>query len=67
MKVAIQVVLMTTEVGIVEEKEEIIAMGGTGTIELPRGVGCDVAIVMEAVKGERARGRKVKEILCRLR
>ena len=79
MKVAVQVVLMATEVGLVEEGEEVIAMGGTGTIEYPQGGGCDLAIVMEAAKGKnffkvdlspyekKMKGRKIKEILCRPR
>jgi hypothetical protein len=79
MKVAVQVVLMATEVGMVPEGEEVISMGGTGTREYPEGGGCDLAIVMEAVKGEnffnitlspyekKMKGRKIKEILCRPR
>ncbi len=79
MKVAVQVVLMATEVGLVDEGEEVIAMGGTGTREYPQGGGCDLAIVMEAVKGKnffkvdlppyekKMKGRKIKEILCRPR
>jgi hypothetical protein len=79
MKVAVQVVIMATEVGMVKEEEEVIAMGGTGIIDYPKGGGCDLAIVMEAVKGEnffsidlptyekKMKGRKVKEILCRPR
>ena len=79
MKVAVQVVLMATEAGIVLEGEEVISMGGTGTREYPEGGGCDLAIVMEAVKGEnffnitlppyekKMKGRKIKEILCRPR
>jgi hypothetical protein len=79
MKVAVQVVLMATEAGMVEEGEEVIAMGGTGTIEFPMGGGCDLAIVMESVKGEnffsidlpsyekKMKGRKIKEILCKPR
>lgn len=79
MKVAVQEVLMTTEAGLVEEGEEVIALGGTGTTEFPEGGGCDLAIVMEAVKGEnffnitlppyekKMKGRKIKEILCRPR
>jgi hypothetical protein len=79
MKVAVQEVLMATEAGIVPEGEEVIALGGTGTREYPEGGGCDLAIVMEAVKGEnffnitlspyekKMKGRKIKEILCRPR
>lgn len=79
MKVAVQEVLMATEAGMVEEGEEVIALGGTGTIEFPEGGGCDLAVVMEAVKGEdffiidlpgyekKIKGRKIKEILCKPR
>lgn len=79
MKVAVQVVLMATEAGMVSEGEEVIALGGTGTREYPEGGGVDLAIVMEAVKGEnffkitlppyekKMKGRKIKEILCRPR
>lgn len=79
MKVGIQVVLMATEVGMVEEGEEVISLGGTGTIEYEPGGGVDTAIVMEAVKGDgfftmdlplgqkKRMGRKIKEILCKPR
>jgi hypothetical protein len=79
MKVAVQIVLMATEAGMVKETETVIALGGTGKIEFPEGGGCDLAIVMEAVKGEnffninlptyekKMKGRKIKEILCRPR
>lgn len=79
MKVAVQEVLMATEVGLVNEGVEVIALGGTGTIDFPEGGGCDLAIVMETVKGEnffkitlptyekKMKGRKIKEILCRPR
>jgi hypothetical protein len=79
MKVAVQVVLMATEAGMVTEGEEVISMGGTGTREYPEGGGCDLSIVMEAVKGEnffnitlppyekKMKGRKIKEILCKPR
>jgi hypothetical protein len=79
MKVSIQVVLMATEVGMVEEGEEVIALGGTGTIEYEPGGGVDTAIVMEAVKGDdfftidlplgrkKREGRKIKELLCKPR
>ena len=79
MKVAIQEVLMATETGFIEEGQEVISLGGTGTIEYPEGGGCDLAIVMEAVKGEgffnitlpqyekKMKERKIKEILCRPR
>jgi len=79
MKVAVQIVLMATEAGMVLEGEEVISMGGTGTREYPEGGGCDLSIVMEAVKGEnffnitlppyekKMKGRKIKEILCRPR
>jgi hypothetical protein len=43
---------MATEAGMVPEGEEVISMGGTGTREYPEGGGCDLSIVMEAVKGE---------------
>lgn len=79
MKVAVQEVLMATEAGMVEEGEEVIALGGTGAIMFPEGGGSDLAIVMEAVKGEnffkidlpgyekKMKGRKIKEILCKPR
>ncbi|MHA2394628.1 MAG: hypothetical protein ACXAEX_22090 [Promethearchaeota archaeon] len=79
MKVAVQIVLMATEVGLVNEGVEVIALGGTGMIDFPEGGGCDLAIVMEAVKGEnffqitlptyekKMKGRKIKEILCKPR
>ena len=79
MKVATQVVLMATEAGMVNEGTEVIALGGTGMTKFPEGGGCDLAIVMEAVKGEnffnidlptyekKMIGRKIKEILCRPR
>ena len=79
MKVATQVVIMATEAGIVKEGTEVIALGGTGKTKFPEGGGCDLAIVMEAVKGEnffkidlptyekKMKGRKIKEILCRPR
>ena len=79
MKVAVQEVLMATEAGMIAEGEEVISLGGTGTRKYPKGGGCDLAIVMEAVKGEnffeislppyekKMTGRKIKEILCRPR
>ena len=79
MKVSVQGVLMATEVGMVEAGEEVISLGGTGTIEYEAGGGVDTAIVMEAVKGEgffqidlppgqkKMEGRKIKELLCKPR
>jgi len=79
MKVSVQVVLMATETGMVEEGEEVISLGGTGTIEFEAGGGVDTAIVMEAVKGDgffkidlppgrkKKEGRKIKELLCKPR
>lgn len=79
MKVSIQVVLMATETGLLEEGEEVISLGGTGTIEYEAGGGVDTAIIMEAVKGDgffkidlppgqkKNEGRKIKELLCKPR
>ena len=79
MKVCVQEVLMASEVGMVDVGEEVVALGGTGTVEYEQGGGCDTAIVMEAVKGEnffnldlpaydkKMQGRKIKEILCKPR
>jgi hypothetical protein len=79
MKVSIQIVLMATETGLVEEGEEVISLGGTGTIEFEAGGGVDTAIVMESVKGDgffkielppgikKKVGRKIKELLCKPR
>jgi hypothetical protein len=79
MKVCIQLVLMATEVGMVDVGDEVIALGGTGTIDYEPGGGVDTAIVMEAVKGDgffkldlptgqkKMQGRKIKEILCKPR
>jgi hypothetical protein len=79
MKVAVQEVLMATEAGMIAEGVEVVSLGGTGTREYPEGGGCDLAIVMEATKGEnffnitlppyqkKMTGRKIKEILCKPR
>ena len=79
MKVSVQTVLMATETGLVEEGEEVISLGGTGTIEYEAGGGVDTAIVMESVKGngffkidlppglKKKEGRKIKELLCKPR
>lgn len=79
MKVCCQIVLMATELGIITVGEEVISMGGTGTIEFEPGGGVDTAIVMEAVKGEnffkldmpgyekKMKERKIKEFLCKPR
>jgi len=79
MKVCVQEILMAAEAGMVEVGEEVIALGGTGTIKYEPGGGCDTAIVMEAVRGEnffnldlpnyekKMQGKKIKEILCKPR
>ena len=79
MKVCVQEVLMAAEAGMVDVGEEVIALGGTGTVEYETGGGCDTAIVMEAVRGEnffnldlsiyekKMQGKKIKEILCKPR
>ena len=79
MKVCVQEVLMAAEAGMVDVGEEVIALGGTGTVEYEAGGGCDTAIVMEAVRGEnffnldqsihekKMQGKKIKEILCKPR
>jgi hypothetical protein len=79
MKVSVQIVLMATETGMVDEGEEVISLGGTGTIEFEAGGGVDTAVVMEAVKGDgffkidlppgrkKKKGRKIKELLCKPR
>ena len=79
MKVSVQGVLMATETGLVDMGEEVISLGGTGTIGYEPGGGVDTAIVMEAVKGEgffkidlpqgrkKREGRKIKELLCKPR
>jgi hypothetical protein len=79
MKVSVQGVLMATEAEMVEGGEEVISLGGTGTIEYEAGGGVDTAIVMEAVRGDgffkidlppgqkKREGRKIKELLCKPR
>lgn len=79
MKVCVQLVLMATEVGMVDVGDEVIALGGTGAIDYEAGGGVDTAIVMEAVKGDgffkldlpigqkKRQGRKIKEVLCKPR
>jgi hypothetical protein len=79
MKVSVQGVLMATETGMLEGGEEVISLGGTGTIEYEAGGGVDTAIVMEAVRGDgffninlppgqkKKEGRKIKELLCKPR
>jgi len=79
MKVAAQGALMAIEAGLVSEGEEVISLGGTGTIEFEAGGGVDTAIVVEAVKGSeffspegsvyerKMKGRRIKELLCKPR
>ncbi len=79
MKVSVQGVLMATETGLLELGEEVISLGGTGSIGYEPGGGVDTAIVMEAVKGEgffkidlpqgrkKREGGKIKELLCKPR
>lgn len=79
MKVSVQGVLMATELGIIEEGEEVIGLGGTGTIGFEPGGGVDTAMVIQAAKGEnffaldmpsydkKMTGRRIKEFLCKPR
>ena len=79
MKVSVQIVLIATELGLIEEGVEVVSLGGTGTTEFEQGGGVDTAIVMEATKGEnffdivlpryekKMKERKIKEFLCKPR
>jgi hypothetical protein len=77
MKVAVQMNLMVSDIGLLPAGEEIIAVAGTGRVDFPTGGGADTAIVTETVKSgnffsldlpqsiSKIEGRKIKEILCK--
>ena len=79
MKVCVEMTLIATDLGMLAEGEEVIAVAGTGRYGFERGGGADTAIVVEAVKSRgffkldapplqsKMEGRKIKEILCKPR
>ena len=77
MKVCVQMSLIASDLGILNEGETVIAVAGTGREDFPSGGGADTAIIIESTKSEKffklnlpqsetkIIGRKIKEILCR--
>ncbi len=57
-KVCFEIVLMTTDAGLVESGEKVIAIAGTGR-------GSDTALVMQAASSQHLRRLKVNEIICK--
>jgi hypothetical protein len=76
-KVCVQMSLIASDLGIINEGETVIAVAGTGREDFPSGGGADTAIIIECTKSEKffklnlpqsetkIIGRKIKEILCR--
>ena len=58
MKVCFEIVLMTTDAGLVTSGEEVIAIAGTGR-------GSDTALVMQAASTQHLRRLRVNEIICK--
>jgi hypothetical protein len=77
MKVAVQMNLMVSDLGILPVGEKVIAVAGTGRVDFPTGGGADTAIITETIKSgdffsldlpqsiSKIVGRKIKEILCK--
>ena len=66
--------LQAAEKGVVPDGEEVVAVGGTGTIGFTEGGGADTAVVMIPRTSEqfntlpeKADRREVKEIICKPR
>jgi uncharacterized protein len=57
-KVCFEIVLMTTDAGILERGEKIIAVAGTGK-------GSDTALVMQAASTQHIRNLRINEIICK--
>jgi hypothetical protein len=60
MKVAVEVAIMALEAGLVNENEEIIAIGGTGE-------GCDTAIVIKPAYARKVKDTQIYEVICKPR
>ncbi|MEM2272808.1 MAG: pyruvate kinase alpha/beta domain-containing protein [Candidatus Bathyarchaeia archaeon] len=78
LKVCVEITLIAAEMGFVQPKEEVIAIGGTGRLGYEKGGGADTAIIVEAIKskdfleletifGRKEERRKIKEIICKPR
>ena len=77
MKVAVQMNLMVSDIGLLPVGEKVISVAGTGRVDFPTGGGADTAIVIETVKSgdffsldlpqsiSKIMGRMIKEILCK--
>jgi hypothetical protein len=73
-KVCMDICMMAAEKGVVPEGEEVVAIGGTGTLGFKEGGGADTALVMIPrtseqfnILPEKAERRDVKEIICKPR
>jgi hypothetical protein len=57
-KVCFEIVLMTTDAGLLSSGETVMAVAGTGK-------GSDTALVMQAASSQHMRRLRVQEILCK--
>lgn len=79
MKVCVQMSLIASDLGVLNEGETVLAVAGTGREDFPSGGGADTAVIIESTNSKKffkldlpqsetkIIGRKIKEILCRPR